>query len=188
MRAAAITLVLIVAVVGVGVWWISGRGYSARATPSALEAELAEHVRGLAIPRGAKEKKNPVAITPESVRMGMEHFADHCAICHGNDGRGQTTIGQGLYPKPPNLTDADAQELTDGELYYIVVNGIRFTGMPGFGEDDPEESWHLVNFIRHLPKITPAELQRMATLNPQSPAERKEKQEEEDFLRGGKKR
>ncbi len=187
MRAVAVTVLVIVVIIGAGVWWISGRGYSARETPSALEAEIAEHVRGLAIPRGAKEKKNPVPVSADSVRMGLAHFADHCAICHGNDGRGQTTIGQGLYPKPPNLTDPDAQELADGEMYYIIVNGIRFTGMPGFGDDDPAETWHLVNFIRHLPKITPGELQQMDALNPKGPEERKEEQQEEEFLKGGKK-
>jgi mono/diheme cytochrome c family protein len=186
MRTAAVVLLVIVALGGAALWWISGRGYSARATPSALEAEIAERVRGLAIPRGAKDKTNPVRITADSVHMGLEHFADHCAICHGNDGRGQTTIGQGLYPKPPDLTDADAQGLTDGELYYIIVNGIRFTGMPGFGEDQPEETWHVVNFMRHLPKITPAELQHMEALNPKSPADRDEEQKEEEFLKGGK--
>lgn len=185
MRTAAVVVLVIVVLAAATLWWISGRGYSARATPSALEAEIAERIRGLAIPRGAKEKPNPVAVTPESVGMGLGHFADHCATCHGNDGKGQTTIGQGLYPKPPDLTDPDAQGLTDGEMYYIIVNGIRFTGMPGFGEDDPAETWHLVNFIRHLPKITPAELQRMDALNPKPPAERKEAQEEEEFLKGG---
>lgn len=186
MRAAALVLLVIVVLVGGGLWWVSGRGYSARATPSALEAEIAERLRGIALPRGAKRTANPVLSSPDSVGMGMEHFADHCAICHGNDGRGQAPIGQGLYPKPPNLADADVQELTDGELYYIIVNGIRFTGMPGFGEDDPAQSWHLVNFIRHLPKITPAELERMEALNPRTPADRKEQQEEEEFLKGSK--
>ena len=96
-----------------------------------------------------------------------EHFVEHCSMCHGIDGRGQTVIGRNLYPKVPPLTDADTQQLTDGELFYIISNGVRFTGMPAWGgEDSPESIWGLVAFIRRLPKLSPEEIklmQEMAT-------------------------
>src|SRR3989442_10826244 len=84
----------------------------------------------------------------EVMPAAKAHYADHCAICHGNDGRGTTLIGKGLYPKPPDMTQPATQGLTDGELYYIIENGIRFTGMPGFGEevgsDQDKETWDAV--------------------------------------------
>ena len=79
-------------------------------------------------------------------------------------------------------------DLSDGELFYIITNGVRLTGMPGWGDPHDargnKQTWHLVHFIRHLPKLTPAELERMKQMNPISPAERKEKDEEDEFLSG----
>jgi mono/diheme cytochrome c family protein len=93
-------------------------------------------------------------------------------MCHGNDGSIQKTpIGHGLFPKPPDLRDSPTQQLTDGELFYIIDNGVRFTGMPAFGTGTPSEAgdrqvWQLVTFIRHLPRITAAEVGWMESLNP----------------------
>ena len=83
---------------------------------------------------------------------------------------------------------AQTQQLTDGELYWIVENGIRFTGMPGWSTGDregEEASWRLVHFIRYLPKLTPADLERMEALNPRSPEEIRQEIAEEEFLSGG---
>jgi mono/diheme cytochrome c family protein len=78
------------------------------------------------------------------------------------------------------------QELTDGELFYIIENGVRLTGMPAWGgAGKPEESWKLVHFIRHLPRISPEELAEMERMNPRSAEAWQELQEEEEFLRGG---
>ena len=93
-------------------------------------------------------------------------------MCHANDGSSmKTAIGNGLYPKPPDLRADLTQGLTDGELFYIIENGVRFTGMPAFGTGKPDPAgdrqvWQLVYFIRHLPHITPAELEWMESLNP----------------------
>jgi mono/diheme cytochrome c family protein len=118
----------------------------------------------------------------------MEHFADHCASCHGNDGRGVTLIGRGLYPKPPDMTQRATQELSDGELYYIMENGIRFTGMPGFGEEpdniEDTETWDLVHFIRHLPDMTDDEVAQMKKMNPKSPMELEKEERMRKFLQG----
>jgi mono/diheme cytochrome c family protein len=118
----------------------------------------------------------------------MEHFADHCATCHGNDGRGMTLIGRGLYPKPPDMTARTTQELSDGELYYIIENGVRFTGMPAFGEDpdntEDTETWDLVHFIRHLPNLTDEEAAQMKKMNPKSPMELEKEERMRKFLQG----
>jgi len=97
-------------------------------------------------------------------------------------------IGRGLYPKPPDMRQTETQNLTDGELYYIIHNGVRFTGMPGFGEDTSNtqdlDSWKLVHFIRRLPKLTAEEVEQMKEMNPKSPADLKEEEELQRFLRG----
>jgi hypothetical protein len=80
----------------------------------------------------------------------------------------------------------NTQSLTDGEIYYIIHNGIRLTGMPAWGtEEKDDDSWKLVAFIRHLPYLTPAEEREMEALNPKGPGEKQEEQEEEQFLNEG---
>jgi mono/diheme cytochrome c family protein len=187
MRRLAAGLVAVAAGLAVGYWYVAGRGFSAREQPTRIEEVIALQLRSLATPRGARDRTNPLPPDEAVVHAGLEHFADHCAICHGNDGSGKTTIGSGLYPKPPDLRAARTQNLSDGELFYIIENGVRLTGMPAFGEQgtDPNDSWRLVAFIRHLPKLTPAELTQMEALNPKSAEELNEEKAEEEFLRGG---
>jgi mono/diheme cytochrome c family protein len=171
------------------------RGFSARENPSWIEAFAAGVAKSLAVPTTYR-MKNPVAPTAENVREGEEHFADHCAICHANDGSGDTLFGKGLYPKPPDMRTAETQNKSDGELYYTIENGVRLSGMPAFGPasspssgEDPEaddaETWKLVLFIRRLPQITSEELEDMKKLNPKTEADRAEEHQEEQFLNGG---
>jgi len=180
--------VLIIAGGGLYGWSVLRGGFSARTEPSAVETLIARRMRGLAIPRQARDARNPVPASPEVMARATAHFADHCAICHGNDGRGKTLIGKGLYPKPPDMAESPTQALTDGELYYIIENGIRLTGMPAFGEEggseQSTESWDLVHFIRHLPSISDEELAEMKKMNPESPAELDREEKMRKFLQG----
>ena len=67
-----------------------------------------------------------------------------------------------MFPPTPDLKASTTQKLGDGTLFYIIEHGVRFTGMPAFGTgtlEGEESSWHLVNFIRHLPKVTPEQLE-----------------------------
>ncbi|RPH53279.1 MAG: cytochrome C [Acidobacteria bacterium] len=163
-------------------------GLSARAQPGLIETRLARAVRGLAIPRDVKRMANPVPKSADVVAAGMSHFADHCASCHANDGSGKTEMGQGLFPKAPDMRQPATQQLTDGELFYIIENGVRFTGMPAWstGAPDGEQaSWHLVHFIRALPTLTPEQIAQMEGLNPKPPEEIRQQIEEERFLKVG---
>ncbi|MGB7281514.1 MAG: c-type cytochrome [Candidatus Acidiferrum sp.] len=160
-------------------------GLSARATPSVLERVMAHDAWHLAIPASARNFKNPVPDSAENLREARLHFADHCAICHGNDGSGDTMMGRGLYPKPPDLRETETQKLSDGELFWVIENGVRFTGMPSFASPGmQDESWKLVLFIRHLPHLTPDERMEMEKNNPKGPEEMQEEQQEDDFLNG----
>ena len=168
-------------------WMTIRRGFSARDNPSAMEVYVAKTARKLSIPASERDAKNPFPPTPEVLSEARAHFADHCATCHGNDGSGKTEIGQNLYPKPPDMRQSETQNLTDGQIYYIIHNGIRLTGMPawgGPGEDD--DSWKLVLFIRHLPQMNPQEMKEMEPFNPKSAAERSEEEDEQRFLNEGK--
>ena len=183
-------VVLILLVLGgIALWWIkSAGGFSARQQPSKVEAMLARNARLMAVPREAKALRNPVDLTPDLMIEARRHFADHCAVCHANNGSGDTEMGRNLYPKAPDMRDSSTQSLTDGEIYFIIHNGIRMSGMPAWGNesdgDHDHDSWALVHFIRRLPQLSQQELQDMAKFNPQSPAELQEQKEEEDFLNG----
>ncbi|HEV8713673.1 MAG TPA: c-type cytochrome [Candidatus Binatia bacterium] len=180
-------VLLVAAGAATAFWLLLQHGFSARDQPTAIEAFVARRLRHLAVPRSARQAKNPIPATPEVLAEARAHFADHCASCHGNDGSGQTEMGQRLYPKAPDMRQADTQLLSDGELFYIIHNGIRLTGMPAWGDSPPEEdqdSWKLVHFIRHLPEISPEELEEMKKLNPKSPQEMEEEEEEQKFLQG----
>ena len=133
---------------------------SARAKPSALEAFLATRLRRLATSPAVRRLKSPIEVTPLLVAQARDHFADHCAFCHGNNGDGKTVVNEGLYPPAPDLREKTTQDLSDGEIFSIIRNGIRFTGMPGWGGED-DENWKLVLFIRHLPKLSAQELKLM---------------------------
>jgi len=188
-RVILVILVLAVAAAAGMGGYVLSRGFSARDEPSNAEAFIARRLRRMAIPGRSRELKNPVQANAEVMSGATAHFADHCATCHGNDGRGNTLMGRGLYPKPPDMTEPSTQNLTDGEIYYIIENGIRFTGMPAFGEepgnDNDLESWDLVHFIRHLPRMTTEEVEQMKAMNPKSPSELAKEEEIRKFLEGG---
>jgi mono/diheme cytochrome c family protein len=149
---------------------------------------MARNARNIATPADAKNLTNPrQQQTTEMIAEADEHFVEHCGACHGIDGRGDTVIGRNLYPKVPDMGQPDTQQLSDGELYYIISNGIRLTGMPAWGsEDKPEAIWDLVSLIRRLPKLSPEELQRLqktareagGELSEQAPDDQKKEAEE----------
>ena len=185
----ALVMLAILAVAGLAgtLTFVKATGLSARATPGPLETSVARGLRAWSIPAEYEVRINPIPPNEESVRNGLTHFADHCASCHANDGSGDTELGKGMFPPAPDMRMDTTQDLNDGTLFYIIEHGIRFTGMPAWGtgtKEGEESSWHLVNFIRHLPKLTPEELEAMAGMNPRPPADVRQELEEERFLRG----
>ena len=182
-------LIVFIIVMGLGIVGVFGwlglqlftTGFSAKTKPHALEVVVARKISHLAIPLEKRNAQNPVPLSPKVIKESLAHFADHCATCHANDGSGQTPIGKNVYPKAPDLRLTDTQSMSDGEMFWVIHNGIRFTAMPAWGEGDPAEdkdSWKLVHFIRHLPQLTPKELDQMKGLNPKT---RKDLEEEASF-------
>ena len=164
--------------------WTLRQGFSARQKPGPIETMLAGYALRAA-PSG-DARPNPIQPSAAVMQEAMAHFADHCASCHANDGSGHTMYGDGLNPPPPDMRLAGTQNKTDWELYSVIKNGIRMSGMPAFGEpgDNDESTWKLVLFIRHLPSLTPEEEMNMQKENPITPSELLEQQEEEKFLNG----
>ena len=188
-------LIILIIVLGFGVvgtfGWLGYQlfttGFSAKTEPHAVEVFLARQIRHLAIPIEQRNAPNPVLRSPDLLKEGMAHFADHCALCHANDGSGQTPIGKNVYPKAPDLRLPDTQSMSDGELFWVIHNGIRFTAMPAWGEGEPaqdQDSWKLVHFIRHLPQLTPEELEQMKILNPKTKKDLEEEAAFDQFLQG----
>jgi mono/diheme cytochrome c family protein len=103
------------------------------------------HAAGIRAPAGLDD--------PEKVLAGSDHFAAHCAICHGAPGVPKGDIGQGLYPEPPNLAQAVGR-YSPTELFWILKNGIKMTGMPAWNDHDDEELWAVVAFLEKLPDMS----------------------------------
>lgn len=180
-------LLIILALLGWFGYQSYSTGFSAKAEPNELEILIARQLRHLAIPIENRRLRNPLPLTQELMKDARGHFADHCASCHANNGSGQTAIGRNVYPKAPDLRLPDTQTMSDGELFFIIQNGIRFTAMPAWGTGDPAKdsgSWQLVHFIRHLPSLTEEELQEMKSLNPKTKKEVEEEALFELFLQG----
>ncbi len=185
----ALALVLLVALIAgaAAFGYAKYTGLSARATPGALETAVARRLRAAAVPAAYRDRPNPVPRTAETVRLGLAHFADHCATCHANDGSGATAMGRNLFPPAPDMRLAATQDLSDGELFYIIEEGVRFTGMPAWSSGTPEGEelgWQLVHFIRRLPQLTGEEIELMESMNPKPPDQIRQEIEAERFLQG----
>jgi mono/diheme cytochrome c family protein len=187
LRAFLVLVLILAATAAIVAYGVARRGLSARSEPTRVEELLARGMRRFATPNAVRELTNPVTLSDAVREEGLSHFADHCAVCHANNGSGDTEIGRGLYPPAPDMRAAVTQDLTDGELFSIIENGIRLTGMPAWGTGTPEgehASWVLVHFIRRLPSLSEDELARMEALNPKTSEQWREEEEARRFLAG----
>jgi cytochrome c553 len=129
LRDALITLLALVVVVFVATYVrVQGGGLSAEDEPGRLERTVANRLVRLAIPPDAAHLTSPRA-APSRWREAADVFGDHCARCHGADGRGHTDLGENMYPKAPDLAGPSVQQLSDGALFYVIQNGVRWTGV-----------------------------------------------------------
>jgi len=134
--------------------WIVFRQASLRALdePGRAETYLATKAKHLLVGRAARHigRLQPANLS-QSVMIGGMQFRARCSSCHGLDGRTPSDIGSAMYPRVSDLGSAQVQAWSDAELFWIIQNGIRLTGMPGFGKNlSDEEIWPLVDYIRSL--------------------------------------
>jgi predicted CXXCH cytochrome family protein len=158
LKTSALVLVIGLLVLGALGFVAARRGFRANATPPAWEAILARSVRNFSIPAHERGQRNPFTRGSDVLQQGREFFLTECASCHGIDGSGKTGIGLNLYPRAPDLRSTSTQNLTDGELHYIIANGVQLTGMPAWNSVHKEssgDSWKLVVYIRALAQTKP---------------------------------
>jgi mono/diheme cytochrome c family protein len=158
LRVIAILVLVLAGMVVVGSFLITGF-FVATTPPGPMETAVALRMRNFSIPTAARSAANPLAADNGAWRKAARQFADNCAMCHNANGDGGGMIGPHLYPRVPDMRQARTQQLTDGQLFYLIQNGVKLTGMPAWkGELSDEDIWRLVAFIRRLPTLTPEEL------------------------------
>lgn len=155
-----VALTLVVATLGAYALLRSGMiPANADAPPGALETWLASTSLDATLRSEAPTQPNPVPLTEENLRKGVQLFARNCAVCHGsaNGLAAASPIAKGLYPKPPQLASDGVEDDPEGESFWKIKHGIRLTGMPSFGNALSEEQiWTLALFLKHMDKLPPA--------------------------------
>lgn len=130
-------------------------GCSAAKKPSRWEARLANMMKDIAIPIQAQNMKDPLPATANVIEQGRTGYSADCALCHGPDGHAETTLGRAMYPPAMDLTSPHVQHWSDGDLFWIIQNGIRLTGMPGWkGNLSEGDTWKIIRFVQALPQLS----------------------------------
>jgi mono/diheme cytochrome c family protein len=127
-------------------------GFSADSKPTKAEERFANLAKEVVIPLEAQARQNPLgAADAGAQQQGMELYQQSCSVCHGSDGRSDIAFGRAMYPPAMDLTSPHVRKWNDAELFWIIENGVRFTGMPAWHTllDEPS-SWKLVLAIRRL--------------------------------------
>ncbi|MGH6815371.1 MAG: c-type cytochrome, partial [Hyphomicrobiaceae bacterium] len=153
-RAFAVGVAVVAVVTGLYLLVVPGLSV-ARREPPQVEVRLATWLLRQSVPAAARQAVNPLGDDPDpaAVAAGADLYRQKCEVCHGYDGSGRTVMGAGQYPRPPALRTTTA-ELSDGEIFHHIRNGIRNTGMPAWDMPD-DDIWQLVAYIRRLPEVAP---------------------------------
>jgi mono/diheme cytochrome c family protein len=152
-RAPTIAIALLVLFFLVAAVAASQFNLSALPEPGRAESYLATKAKRFLIYRASRGAvPPPPADLQASIKEGDKLFGTECSQCHGLDGHKATDAGRWMYPRAADLTSPDVQRYSDRELFWILKNGVRLSGMPGFGSVEPDDHiWNLVHFVRTLP-------------------------------------
>lgn len=162
MRALLWVLLGAVLLAGIGAMIFSGvfilGARTAVEEPPAFVISMADMGKGFMVPGDYQRRTNPVAASPEVLATARRIYTSRCVVCHGRDGKGATAVGGRTYPRAADLSAARTQGKSDGALFWFTEMGIPHTGMPGWKDTLSEQDiWHLVTYVRELPKGVPAE-------------------------------
>ena len=131
---------------------------TAHEKPWTVETAIANMAKDIVIPIEAERLRNPFHSDQQTLGRGQQVYLQSCAICHGSDGHGQTVLGQSMYPPVMDLTSPHVQHWNDSQMYWIIQNGVRLTGMASWKSAiSANDTWKLVIFIRHLPELGASE-------------------------------
>ncbi len=156
-----ISIVVTILILTAGVLIISFGYYdvSAMNPDGRFKKWLFTNIKDNSIKRNAADIVVPSLEDSDQVGLGFMHFNEMCVACHGAPGIDRSESGQGLNPMAPNLSKS-AKNMSDAELYWVIKNGIKMTGMPSFGKTHSEEQlWAMVSFVKRLPNMTPEQYQ-----------------------------
>lgn len=155
MRTLALLVLILIALAGCGVYfYVRATGISALQAPSTLEDYAAAHAKHWLVHRASEQGSIPTETpnTADNAADGHTQYGSTCAGCHGYDGRTPTKLGASMSPRAPSLAGPGAQNYTDAEIYIIIHDGIRMSGMPGFASSQSSDQiWNLVHYVRTLP-------------------------------------
>jgi mono/diheme cytochrome c family protein len=144
-------------------------GCTANKKPSQVETALANMAKDVVIPIEAENVKNPVPANQQALKRGQQVYLESCALCHGTDGHGEASLGRAMYPPAMDLTSPHVQHWSDAELFWIIQNGVRLTGMPSWKSRVSEtDTWNLVRFIHTLPELNAREAARATVAEKQA--------------------
>ena len=147
---------------------VAGGGYAvlraglipanADAKPGWFETWAAGASLDATVAREAPKGPNPVALTDANLIAGIDLYGQHCAICHGT-AKGEASaspIAKGEYPSPPQLATDGVEDDPEGDSYWKIAHGVRWTGMPAWrGTLNDEQIWTLALFLKHMDKLPP---------------------------------
>jgi len=158
-------IVTILVVLGIaGFIFATGRFNVAATAPPDMIDKVAPWALDKALERRSKDVTDPIAKDAGAIARGMTHYRENCLPCHGAPGIEPAEFHEGMNPSPPDIDAPALQHDTDAELFWVVKNGIRMTGMPAFGVNHKDEEIRdIVAFVRHAPQITDAERQKLKT-------------------------
>jgi mono/diheme cytochrome c family protein len=163
--AAILVAALVVLLSGLAALYAGLYDVAATKPHSPVTSWLLETARTRSIKAHAASIQAPPGLDdPAKVIIGVEHYAAHCAVCHGAPGVPKGDIAHGLYPQPPNLAET-AKRYSPGELFWILKNGIKMTGMPAWNDHSDDELWATVAFVKKLPGMSEEEYAKLVMTN-----------------------
>lgn len=151
-------LAVVVIIAGITAFVFSGiYNVSATVPHWSITSDILEEARDQSISYHSKAIVAQSLNDPKMEDAGFHHFQDTCRLCHGAPGIAPSEFAQGLYPSPPDLASSDLhQEMNDSEIFWIIKNGLKMTGMPSFGvTHSDQEIWDIVAFIDRLSTLQP---------------------------------
>ena len=149
-----VAIVIVLIIIAAGAYAVMHVNISTLPEPGPFETAIATKAKDWYISRAARGSLPPAPTNDaSSVSAGETLFGMGCATCHGQDGHKPTPIGKAMYPRVPDLGSPEVQEMSDRELFWVIRNGIRLSGMPGFAKvESDEQIWTLAYYVRSLGK------------------------------------
>jgi mono/diheme cytochrome c family protein len=149
-----VMIVGLVVMIGLLAGWIGFSSFNLAALPEpgGKETALATSAKHQLVARASREGIPPrPKDRAASAVQGDKLYAINCSLCHGEDGRATSPMGRWMYPRAADLSSPQTQSYSDEQLFWVVKNGIRLSGMPGFGKLETDEHiWNMVDHLRTL--------------------------------------